>query len=364
MNGKVYFSMIKSIAIKNFQSHINSTITFTNGFNIITGSSDSGKSAILRALLWLANNRPSGNSITNWSASEKDTASVKIELPDCYLVKTRQQNKNNYFIEKNKETTSFSAIKQDVPEEISSKLNFTEFNIQTQHQPYFLLNDTPGEVARKLNELVGLNVIDTLFKNLNSEVVKTNRKINSYTTEIEGLKNEIERLSFVDVLSKELIRLEIKVKRWTESKAEITDIKNFLNSFIDINNKLNNAKQVTKYENQVNEIQNHIVDVDNIKCAIKELTTSIIILSKNTKKIVEYNLILNQENKVKYLQKIFKEFQEQEDQLYDLQDTIENFSNKQKNLIQEVKIIFNLTEEYNILLKEAKICPLCGAKTS
>jgi exonuclease SbcC len=53
--------MIDHVAIKNFQSHKNTNIDFQrNGVNVIVGTSDQGKSAILRAILWAVNNRPMG----------------------------------------------------------------------------------------------------------------------------------------------------------------------------------------------------------------------------------------------------------------------------------------------------------------
>ena len=59
--------MIKKLHIRNFQSHKDSRLIFSDGVNVIVGNSDSGKSAILRALNWVITNRPSGDSyISNW----------------------------------------------------------------------------------------------------------------------------------------------------------------------------------------------------------------------------------------------------------------------------------------------------------
>ena len=55
--------MIQSVHIQNFQSHKNSTLEFSPGVNIIVGTSDSGKTAIIRALRWVVWNRPSGDSL-------------------------------------------------------------------------------------------------------------------------------------------------------------------------------------------------------------------------------------------------------------------------------------------------------------
>jgi len=53
--------MIKYLQIQNFQSHKDSLLEFDPGVNVIVGSSDSGKTAVIRALRWLVWNRPSGD---------------------------------------------------------------------------------------------------------------------------------------------------------------------------------------------------------------------------------------------------------------------------------------------------------------
>ena len=59
--------MIQSLALKNFQSHKDTLIKFDPGVNVIVGSTDSGKSAIIRALRWLVWNRPIGDKMrSNW----------------------------------------------------------------------------------------------------------------------------------------------------------------------------------------------------------------------------------------------------------------------------------------------------------
>lgn len=48
--------MISKITIRNFQTHKKSELEFTDGVNLIVGSSDNGKSSVIRAFRWLAEN--------------------------------------------------------------------------------------------------------------------------------------------------------------------------------------------------------------------------------------------------------------------------------------------------------------------
>ena len=58
--------MIKEINIKNFQSHDNTNLILDSGVNVIVGSSDSGKSAIIRALRWVTSCVPRGEIGRAW----------------------------------------------------------------------------------------------------------------------------------------------------------------------------------------------------------------------------------------------------------------------------------------------------------
>jgi len=162
---------------------------------VVTGASDSGKSTVIRGLQWVFNNRPSGDKIKNWYSQERDRVAVGIVFTDeTIVVKERIKGKSSYIVGTKDSTDRFEAIKQDVPEEVSTLANLSECNIQSQHEPYFFLNDTPGEVARKLNDLVGLNIIDTMFQNLDSRIRRVSSDVRTSSLNITNLKEELDGL--------------------------------------------------------------------------------------------------------------------------------------------------------------------------
>lgn len=85
--------MIHGIHIINFQSHEKSELVFTPGVNVITGSSDSGKSAILRAIQWLCTNRPLGNSFIQWSSKK---CMVELQTSDIVVGRSKTKSENFY----------------------------------------------------------------------------------------------------------------------------------------------------------------------------------------------------------------------------------------------------------------------------
>ena len=72
--------MIKQLNIHNFQSHEDSSLNFTEGVNVIIGASDSGKSAIIRALKFVVYNSPSGSDMRSWWGGETSVKYLQTML--------------------------------------------------------------------------------------------------------------------------------------------------------------------------------------------------------------------------------------------------------------------------------------------
>ena len=68
---------ITKLTLENFQSHKYTVINFDEGLNSIVGATDSGKTAIFRALKWALYNDPSGDYFIR---TGEDYVSVKVEL--------------------------------------------------------------------------------------------------------------------------------------------------------------------------------------------------------------------------------------------------------------------------------------------
>ena len=87
--------MLSCLSIENFQSHEHSFLEFSKGINVITGSSDSGKTAILRALYWIIWNRPQGDSFKSWWGGDTKCSLVI----DKKFGITRSKDKDNLYLQ-------------------------------------------------------------------------------------------------------------------------------------------------------------------------------------------------------------------------------------------------------------------------
>ncbi len=175
--------MIKSIKLHNFQSHKDSYFEFNEGFNVIIGASDNGKSSIVRAIEWIRTNRPKGTGFIR--KGEKKTSIIIENENGIKIGRNRTETDTGKYFVNNSE---YSVMGQDVPEEILRVLNLQDINIQLQLDGHFLILDTPGNVAKVLNDITKLDKLNNGVSNLRSK----KREVQKEFDEAKTLKKDIE----------------------------------------------------------------------------------------------------------------------------------------------------------------------------
>jgi DNA repair exonuclease SbcCD ATPase subunit len=194
--------MIKSIRLENFQSHKNTTINFCDGVNAIVGLSDSGKTAILRALRWVVTNKPTGDAFQSYWGGD---TSVTIILGDGTAITRKRTKSDNLYVKDDKEYRAFG---QDVPEDIRKAFDLNDINLQGQMDAPFLLSQSPGEVAQILNKVVNLDVIDKAISSIRKQKLKADGDLKSELTRVSQLEGDLEKFAYLDELETEISGLE------------------------------------------------------------------------------------------------------------------------------------------------------------
>lgn len=157
--------MLQYIHLKNLQIHKDTILELSPGVNVIIGKSRSGKTAILRAIRKVLENRPV-QGIERWihKHDPKDIIEIEIGTTDDHVVSWSGPKDQKYVVN-GEELKGFG---QSVPPQVAEVLNIGDINMADQHDRPFLLFDSPGEVARTLNRVVHLDDIDTALANISS----------------------------------------------------------------------------------------------------------------------------------------------------------------------------------------------------
>lgn len=231
------------LIVKNFQAQRYLELELSPGINTIVGDSDVGKSSTIRALNWLLMNENPCRDFITWG---EDECSVTIEDIDGHTisrVRNDKKKKNIYVLD----GQEFASLRQNVPPEISNILKIVEDNFQFQHDLPFWFSNTGGELAKKLNKIINLDVVDFTFNELQQDIKKIKATRTVYETRIEERKESKEILPYLETFKTAIDRIQnLSAKIGAKEKEKeilsqlITDSKDVLsciNKFEEINEK-------------------------------------------------------------------------------------------------------------------------------
>lgn len=163
--------MIRYVELLNWQKHRRLRIDF-DPITTFVGPSDSGKSAILRALRYVCLNKIGVRKFCTWGTEK---ARVRLGLEKGVVV-SRQRGPgatNTYRLGKR----TFKAFGAQPPAEVAAVLNVDELSFHRQIESPFWFTTSAGEVSKNLNKIVDLGSIDTTLHNLSAELRKTSAEV-------------------------------------------------------------------------------------------------------------------------------------------------------------------------------------------
>jgi exonuclease SbcC len=260
--------MLKKLQIQNFQSHSNSEIEFSDGFNLIVGPSNNGKSSILRAFEWLVTNRPLGHEFIRHHTKE---TTITASINNANIIRKRNKDSSGSYAINNNDP--YSMISGNIPESVIDILNLDSINIQPQIDQHFLIVDTPGQIAKKINTITGIERAMDGIKRLKDSHTHCIRRLSDIKFETERIEEYL--ASGVLEKQQELKNIhKVQVKLTSSQTATFQKI----NSIIDILNQIKWNKQhkelyagLDPVVDLSNEIGTLLKDKRNIEREIKKL---------------------------------------------------------------------------------------------
>jgi exonuclease SbcC len=330
--------MIDKLQIQNFQCHSKRKIEL-DGVTSVIGPSDSGKSAIIRALRWICQNTPQGDQFIKDGA--KGCTAV-LEL-DGHSVKRRKgKGINEYYLD----GKVFKSFGTSVPDSVTKVLNISDLNFQGQHDAPFWFSDTAGQVSKNLNAIVDLQLIDECLSNAGSRVRKAKTEKEIVESKLKEFTEICESLEW----TVECIKLLKKIKK--------------LEQYIeDIENKQAKLKRI-------------LVDIEELKLTIEECEQNynsmknVLKLGKKTKDLMERkNKLKEIISSIKTLESIQPIDTTEVDKLYTkylenrgVRDKLRNIINAIRERSKQYEFHKNRTEELEEELHKSTngVCPVCG----
>jgi len=300
--------MIKSVNLRNFQSHKASDLSFSKGVNAIIGKTDSGKTAIIRALYWTFMNKPGGQSFISTFSEKKDKTSVRVAFdksPNITRIKAKSENK--YIVGE----TQFTSFGSSPPDEVFEASHIDRLNIQRQMDAPFILSMSAGEVSRYFNDIIGLDVIDSSLAESIRQEREAEKDLQRAKEALEVGEKELGEYDWLD-RAKELYR-EAKIM-WD---------------------------RIDKKESKLVAIQQKLYYIAAQEAQIKEL-----------------DFISKTDTLIEAAQAIDKDMLEQKITLDILSNTVDRIEVNRGKVAMMITAI--ITEEEELEKSFPDICPLCG----
>lgn len=199
------------ITLKNFQGHEESSLDIVRpGINVLVGKSRAGKSAIVRAIEALCGQGP--------MYRRRGSKETRVEWDGCARI--RSNTKNKFEID--------GAMRSDTPKELQDRLRLSAINFRPQHQPYFLLADSPGAVAREMNKLTDLGVIDYVVGALKKSVKDTEAEVKVAAGNVTLLEKKVAGFDWAVAAAEDLKKIEDLQAEAVEVGARVSALETVL----------------------------------------------------------------------------------------------------------------------------------------
>lgn len=346
--------MIKSVSIQNFQSHAKTELDFHEGVNVIVGTTDGGKTAIIRALRWLIWNRPSGDALrSRWGGA----TNVQLETEEGVITRSKDKIDKYTLRLKGQEDIEFKAIGVSVPTEIQRVLNISEINLQNQHDSTFLLSDTPGAVATHFNKVARLDRIDSATSAINGWIRGLRSDVSHLETDIATEKAKLPQFENLEKFEIEIEALEQMEGKVVTMRSRYSTLEKDIVRITNLEEEIETLTPLLGLEKLVTSILDDITKRDQLQTQIDELQTAIDDLEELEGKETTANELLPLEPLVLSILDKYKQRSELKTTKSQLQYLLNRVTLVEDDIVTTGNNVTKLETKFHKEMPD--ICPLC-----
>lgn len=397
--------MATKVKIKNFQS-IEKADLVIDGFTVITGKNNSGKSAVQRAIRGVFQNTR-GNSFVRYGASHCE---VSVEFDDGNSVLWEKGKKENKYTINGKE---FDKVGTGVPEELDAfeiqPITAGGREIWSQFAPQFtgqvfLLNETGSVLAEAISDVERVQTLNKAMKQSEKDKRSHNSTLKVRRKDEKAVQTDLEQYKGLDALGLLLDTIESleakidKIDRATEKleayqekreglvslishldgvasvslpktdKAE--DICSQLSALIDLNSRYAEAVRAVQHLQGVSEVSvPDLGDLEALEGEIEALTdlkrrreravSGARIMTNMCSDLSDHMVLLD---KTDFLQKTHDALEVVEDLQRERELAIEQIEDLEKSVQQNKRDQVALQRHLKDHIHGEGECPLCGSE--
>lgn len=368
---------ISKIRLQDFQNHKDTTLELHPNLNLFTGSSDSGKSAQVRALIMAYFDIFRKPDIRD--GCKNSSVSITYANGDYYLRTKGEVNEIEIQYE-GKAVEVYSKFGKAFPKEVKDfignipKTSNSYLPFATQEDKLFLVNVSDESLHKEISKLLGIDDLEDAASYLNTQNNKTSVEIKKVNEEIAKTKDKLEPYENLD---EKISKLEIL-------KNLITDydlIQEDINSISTIQAKLRKIKEksidchnqieqentiITFFDDHIVDLENHFTDMEGGLILLENLSNVKNKIKNVQSQIDYYENISNGDigSLIDECQDIYVEYGEMKILDKSIQETNRNVSDTElliENTEKQITDLENSIKELELYLEENfEFCSECG----
>lgn len=346
--------MLEKIHIRNFQSHKNSTLELCEGVNVIIGDSDVGKSAIIRALLWLTFNRPTGVAFMRHNVTTPTSITVTADFGEL----THARNEKQSWYELNGQT--YKGFGTGVPPQVVQAMNMGEINFMRQLDPPFMFSKSGGELAQYLNRLINLDIIDSSLSNIKRNVTQTKNQVSACEENITRLISTLDDFSELPDMEKaveEIEATENKIGKLKQRKKILTGELELYQRTVD---NIGKYKWCGSAGKRLDDVLSVYSKLREKRQKMKQLEFALSELQNEEANIQSCTITKALEKAILRCSDLNENLCSQKAQAQAIRTVLQRLQTEESNYEKSTQIEQQLQAEYEQI--KPKTCPVCGQK--
>ena len=253
--------IFKRLKLKNFKSYANETVNFDKGITVIVGENGAGKSSIFEAISFSLFKQHTAGKLNDLVRNNTENMSVELDFvsrgKEYRIIRDKTKSKTvSRLLTKTSSDGEFMSLcsgEKEVSSTIQSILDmdanlFLNAIYVRQGEIAELVDKQPAEKKRLIGRLLGLDSLETAWKNLSP-------LINEYENKLSEIKGKLYSKSALqdeyEEKSKELNEMK---DRGLELESQIEEVKQLRDEISESKRTMEREKEI--YETQMNNLSN------------------------------------------------------------------------------------------------------------
>lgn len=281
---------LTKVEIENFLSHKRTVLELHPDLNVLIGETNSGKSAILRAIIWCLYNEPKG---VEFLRTGEKKVTVTCHFSNGYqLTRSRTETQSGYYeiTTPEGEKQKFSGFGTDVPIQIFnvhqmpavflSKDLALKLNVNEQLEGPFLMAESPQRKAQMIGRLVGTQYIDHAIKQLNKEMLGCQRTLKVHQEQVNRWEQAGEAYHDLPLLAEHLTYFESLVQTQETLERELQQLRQLNETYDTYQVKKKEAEQLLA---SLPDLTNWQEMIEHAETTISQVEAGFILLDRSSR---------------------------------------------------------------------------------